>query len=249
MISIVGFCLLAVILVLGIGFVATLLELILRAVLAVVMALTFVTVVGAVYSHGAEISVFPGVTMFSLALIPSFFLIGRMRAVQAARKMRGVQANAANSPVSPAQACSRSSPTKCESPKVSFADKALAQAWDDAMVLAPHAGLESARDACAQFMAVSAKAGKCDISMIDYAVFIRRNVPELVRETAELIALVSKPEGERVIAGLTADLVAVSEGARLRIDAISQGFRDQLAVRRQHIATQLGNGSVPFQSD
>jgi uncharacterized membrane protein YciS (DUF1049 family) len=249
MMIIVSFCLLALLLALAIGLVAALLELIVRAVLTVGVAFVFALAIGISTSSEMVSGVGNGTVAFGLALIPTFYFISRMRAARSARKVRQAGNNLSSCNDFQAVANRNSASKTRRGPKASFADKALSKAWDEAMRLAPCAQLDAAREACAQFMAVSEEDGSFDMDLIGYSVFVRRHVPELVKETAELIQLVEESERLTAIARLTADLIAVGNGARNRLDAISQRLRDKLAVRRQRVASELGNGWEPFQSN
>lgn len=249
MISLASFCLLAVVLALAVWLVAALLELIVRAVLTVGMAFSFALAIGIFSSSGVDSGVANGILAFGLALVPSFYVVSRVRASQSARKIKQSQTGPSRSRDFQMQDSRDSSPEKYVEPEATFADEALSKAWDEAMCLAPCAELAVAREACAQFMAVSEKAGSFDMDSIGFSAFVRRHVPELVKETAELLELVEKSERVTAIARLTADLIAVGKGARNRLDAISQRLRDKLAVRRQRVASELGNGWEPFQSN
>lgn len=241
MISVASFCLLAVVLALAVWLAIALLELIVRAVLTVGMAFSFAIAIGIFSSSDADSGVAYGILAFGLALVPCFYGVSRVRAAQSARKTKQSQAGSSRSRVS--------LPNEHVEPVSTFADKALSKAWDEAMRLAPCEELAVAREACAQFMAVCEKEGSCDLDLIGFSVFVRRHVPELVKETGELLELVEKSERVTAIERLTADLITVGKRARDRLDAISQRLRDKLAVRRQRVASELGNGWEPFRSN
>ena len=156
--------------------------------------------------------------------------ISRMRAAQSARKVRQGGNDLSSCKDFQAVAKRDSTLKRRKGRKVSFADKALSKAWDEAMRLAPCAQLDAAREACAQFMCASASAKVLDVEVIDYTVFIRRQVPGVVRETIELVALLEPPERERAISNLIGDLIAVGKGARLQLDRLAKPLRGLLPV-------------------
>ena len=240
MINVVSFCLLAVLLVLTVGLLAALLELIVRAVLTVGVAFTFALAIGIFSSSELDSGVGNGTVAFVLALIPTFYFISRMRAAQSARKVRQGGNDLSSCKDFQAVAKRDSTLKRRKGRKVSFADKALSKAWDEAMRLAPCAQLDAAREACAQFMCASASAKVLDVEVIDYTVFIRRQVPGVVRETIELVALLEPPERERAISNLIGDLIAVGKGARLQLDRLAKPLRDQLAARRLRMGVETG---------
>ena len=240
MINVVSVCFLAVLLVLTVGLVAALLELIVRAVLTVGVAFAVALAIAMLTSSEMDSGVGNGTVAFGLALIPTFYLISWRRAAQSARKVR--QAGNDLSSCKDFQAvANRDSAFKARKrPKASFADKALSKAWDEAMRLAPCAQLGAAREACAQFMSASASVKVLDVEVIDYTVFIRRQVPGVVRETVELVAVLEPADRERAISNLIGDLVAVGKGARLQLDRLAKPLRDQLAARRLRMGVVTG---------
>ncbi len=240
MMIIVSFCLLALLLALAIGLVAALLELIVRAVLTVGVAFVFALAIGISTSSEMVSGVGNGTVAFGLALIPTFYFISRMRAARSARKVRQAGNNLSSCNDFQAVANRNSASKTRRGPKASFADKALSKAWDEAMRLAPCAQLDAAREACAQFMSASASAKVLDVEVIDYAVFIRRQVPGVVRETIELVAVLEPADRERAISNLIGDLVAVGKGARLQLDRLAKPLRDQLAARRLRMGVATG---------
>lgn len=240
MLNIVSFCLMAVVVALAVWFLVALLELIVRAALAGAMAFACALAVAIVASHDIVSGLGIGLVAFGLAIIPSFYVVSRMRTAPSIRQMTKSEASLSFSKDIQARGHRASSTTKREEPRTTFADRVLRKAWDEAMQLAPCAELATARENCAQFMSASARAKALDVEVIDYTVFIRHQVPGVVRETVELVAVVNGADRERAISNLVDDLIAVGDGARLQLERIAKPMRDRLAARRSRMGVATG---------
>jgi hypothetical protein len=124
-------------------------------------------------------------------------------------------------------------------------DPALTQAWNSALALAPRDGerIVAARSACARLTELT-EGEHGNPELIDCAVFVRRNVPELVATTQAVIVDADEAEKAELVEGLVADLVAIGQRAAAEMKRAGSPLRDKHTALRAHVARRVGGGEV-----
>lgn len=131
-------------------------------------------------------------------------------------------------------------------PIVPDRDPELARAW--AAVAAVATGspdrVEGARLRCGRLLA-AADADPLDLELGEWAVFIRRRVPELVDATlAQARAAEGAPARARLVAGLLDDLGRIGAEAERRSRRALGRVADELGTLRRHVADRT-RGDAP----
>lgn len=124
-------------------------------------------------------------------------------------------------------------------------DPAVTQAWDSALALAPRdrERIAAARSACARLTELAEGEGG-NPELIDCAVFVRRNVPELVATTQAVILDADAGEKAGLVEGLVADLVAIGQRASAEVRRAGSPMRDKHAALRAHVARRVGGSAA-----
>ncbi len=124
-------------------------------------------------------------------------------------------------------------------------DPAVTQAWDSALALAPRdrERIGAARSACARLTELAEGEGG-NPELIDCAVFVRRNVPELVSTTQAVIVDADAGEKAGLVEALVADLVAIGQRAAVEVKRAGSPLRDKHAALRAHVARRVGGSEA-----
>jgi hypothetical protein len=125
------------------------------------------------------------------------------------------------------------------------AERKVSKAWEQLTGMLPAAdvrGLNRARDACARLLAAS-DAQPLALELMETAVLIRRNLPELAHRNASLWSDADEAERAGLSAGIVADVALLEKRAEGQLSALRRNRRDDLHAIRNHLAARIDEGA------
>ena len=108
--------------------------------------------------------------------------------------------------------------------------------WNDAARIAPEAGLDAPREACARFLKAAAAETLPDAGTTELAVLIRKQVPGLVRDTRAVMDLSPAAETADAIRFMLDELRALGDEAEDALAAMRLRAQEKLSVRRGRLS-------------
>lgn len=125
------------------------------------------------------------------------------------------------------------------------AEHKVSKAWEQLTGMLPAAdvrGLNRARDACARLLAAS-DAQPLALELMETAVLIRRNLPELAHRNASLWSDADEAERAGLSAGIVVDVALLEKRAEGQLFALRRNRRDDLLAVRSHLAARINDGA------
>ena len=114
--------------------------------------------------------------------------------------------------------------------------------WEDATRLLSVSAIAPVRARCDRLLTAS-DADPLDITLLDWAEFIRHRVPELISVVGALWAVATPTERRILLDDLTRDLAAIASEADSRMTAKRRTAHERLALLRVHIAGSTVNAT------
>lgn len=214
---------------LAVAMIVVAMELMVRVVLAVGLAVLIGCAAGLVASQWGHDGFIAGAFGFMLALVPALVSVWRWRSASAVKPRHRAIVRVVSKAKSPAKI-----PVERE---LGLTDEVrLSAAWDTASRLASGTVLDQSRTSCARFLANFEAEADCDPRNVDLAVFIRRQVPALIDDTQAVLHNASPEEREETIAALVAALEQLGQEAAAVSERRSAHAMERLDLRRNHFA-------------
>lgn len=216
----------AILIVAVIALIKIIAEFLVRVVLALLLSVSVGFIGAAIAEHWYLDGMLIGVGLWLVSLPLSLILIWKWRGPLSERS-------------EPAQIAR---PRKTDVPKLRDYDierelglveaEALASAWRSAIDLAPVAGLDRPRTACARFLAAVENSADNDPATLDTIVFVQRHVPGLVDDTQAVLATAGAEERGEEIANLVEELHQLGLDCEADLAELNARARDRLKIRR-----------------
>lgn len=112
---------------------------------------------------------------------------------------------------------------------------ALLKAWECAMSIAPDAGLDQPREACARFLKAASQDPLSDIRTTELEMLIRKHVPGLVADTNAVRGLVDCAEKNAATLFMIKELRALGDEAVDAAALIQQRAKERLLIRQTRL--------------
>lgn len=124
------------------------------------------------------------------------------------------------------------------------AERKVSKAWEQLTEMLSAADVRSlnrARDACARLLAVS-DAEPLALELLETAVLIRRNLPELAQRNVSVWSDSDDAERVDLSAGILADVLLLERRAERQLSVLRSNRRDDLHAIRNHLAGRIDEG-------
>ena len=229
-----GFVAFSIALVVTVALIRLLLEFALRICLTLLASVGLGIIGGLIADYADFNGISSGLLIACLGFTPAAMLIWRWR-----DRANDAPTRRTNVPCSSAGAALASAPVLVERNLAIANSEALIAAWNAAQKLAPDHCLQSARNACARFLALCQTTSSLDPSVSDHEVLIRKHVPALIDETVAVCDGASLIERNTAISGMVDDLERMAAKANELMDKEQETFRERLKIRRAHLAERL----------
>ncbi len=216
--------------VVGMAILRAIIDLMARLILAASAAIAVGVGAGVIAMQSGADGMTVGILVVLLAFLPALLVVGRWR------NRTGKAMDAEPSHTVPGVELSPIPAKPIERTLFLRDADSLANAWDDALRMAPGEALGDDREICARFLASFEATADIDPAATDLATFIRRHVPGLVAETRAVVEGAERDEQCEAIAAMVANLRQVTGDARAALASRHVTARERLGARRIRFA-------------